>query len=86
MAFGPRISELGEQGYGPKTKTFQPSHETTKVLIIITDLSKSGLRPLRRLSLIRGSRCKLETSLSESTEINPSQPKNVVSKFSWKSV
>lgn len=27
MAFGPRISELGEQGYGPKTKTFQPSHE-----------------------------------------------------------
>lgn len=27
VAFGPRISELGEQGYGPKTKTFQPSHE-----------------------------------------------------------
>lgn len=83
MAFGPRISELGEQGYGPKTKTFQPSHETT---IIITDFSKSRLRPLRRLSLTGGSRCKLETSLSEATEVNPSQPKNVVSKVSWKSV
>lgn len=59
---------------------------TTMVLIIITDFSKSGLRPLRRLSLTGGSRCKLEASLSKSTEVNPSQPKNVVSKVSWKSV
>lgn len=69
-----------------KPKLFNLVMKTTMVLIIITDFSKSGLRPLRRLSLTGGSKCKLETSLSESTEVNPSQPKNVVSKVSLKSV
>lgn len=69
-----------------KQKDFNLVMKSTMVLIIITDFSKSGLRPLRGLSLTGRSRCKLETSISQSTEINPSQPKNVVSKLSWKSV
>lgn len=82
LVFQSSVNKVMDQ----KPKLFNLAMKTTLVLIIITDFSKSGLRPFWRFSLTGDSRCKLETSLSESTEVTPSQPKNVVSKFSWKSV